>query len=172
MPIVPRRGEGQQVRQVGHRQQRRRRVGQVRARVHVRPGREAEARRGRQHDRGEQHDRGVQAEDRGHPGRRGEGEHQQPARFAVAGLRQAVAEPGEHAVHTGQKGQEQDRGQEAQRREDLDGALPGRGGRDQPEQEREPRRRDRGHRFGPAPRPHDREDQHTGQQRQAGRGRE
>ena len=54
--------EREQVGQVGHRQQQRRRVGQVRARVHVRPGPRLEPGRGGEHHRGEQHHRGVQAE--------------------------------------------------------------------------------------------------------------
>ena len=72
--------EGQQVGEVGDRQQQRGRVGQVRARIDVRLGTRAHPRRRGEDDRRKQHDGRVEAEHRGD--RRGdrEDEGQQPSR--------------------------------------------------------------------------------------------
>ena len=71
-------GEGQQVGEVGDRQQQRRGVGQVRAGVDVRTGSAAGPGGGRDDDRGEQHDGGVQAEHRGDHGGDREDAGEQP----------------------------------------------------------------------------------------------
>ncbi|GHG35306.1 hypothetical protein GCM10017567_64810 [Amycolatopsis bullii] len=90
----------------------------------------------------------------------------------MAGLGEPVAEPAEDAVDTGQKGQKENGGQKAQGGQDFHGPLPGGGRMHEAEKKGDAGGRNGGDGFRPPPRPDDGEDEHTGQEQQAGPARE
>ena len=111
--------ERQQVGEVRDRQQQRRAVGEVGARVHVRARAEAQPRGGREHDRREQHDRGVEAQHRGRAGGDQEHEPQQPPRPPAGAGRHRGPEVGEQPGAAAAVRQHEQRGGEPDRRPEV-----------------------------------------------------
>jgi len=138
--------------------------------VDVRGGADAHRTHGRQDHRGEQHHRRIQAQHRRGDGRRDEHPAEQPNRVTPAPPGEHRAQPREHAVGVGKMRDQQDRGEEEDRRPELTECLAGLGGCDESQHQREDRGGDGGQRLRKTARPGDRERQHAEQQAQTGGG--